>query len=65
MFSQMQLPSTVRTIDVNANGKGFALLQLSYRYHLNNSDATAAFKLKPRRTEKSSDVHLNLEVCVR
>lgn len=61
----MQLPPLVRSIDVSAKGKGFALLQLSYRYHLNNSDAEPSFKVKPRLTEQSSDAHLNLEVCVR
>lgn len=49
---------------MSARGNGFGLLQLSYRYHLNDSDTESVFALKPRLTKESNPAKLALEVCL-
>lgn len=65
IYQSFELPSTIRSIDVTANGHGFALLQLSYSYYINNTVADSSFKLKSTVLDKSNEEHLQLEVCVR
>lgn len=65
MFFQFQLPSSVRSIDVKATGKGFALLQLSYKYNLDTVDATPAFTLKSNLLKSSNEGYMSLEVRTR
>lgn len=60
----LKIPPSTRSIEVNARGHGFGLLQLSYRYHLNDSDTESAFTLKPRLTPDSNPAKVALEVCV-
>lgn len=49
---------------MSARGNGFGLLQLSYRYHINDSDTDSVFTLKPKLTEGTNAGKLALEVCV-
>lgn len=37
----------VKSLRINANGKGFALLEVGYRYYVNAPETTTAFLLKP------------------
>jgi len=63
ILQTFELPSSVRSIDVSATGKGFALLQLSYRYNLNDTDAAPSFALRTVTGEKSNPAYINLDVC--
>lgn len=49
---------------MSARGNGFGLLQLSYRFHLNDSDNESVFALAPRLMENSNPAKVALEVCV-
>lgn len=65
ILQSAELPSSVRSIAVAANGKGFALLQLSYRYNLDSAEASPAFTLKSEVKNTLSEGQLKLEVCSR
>lgn len=47
VLQQVQLPTAVRDVHVAANGKGFALVSLSYRYYVNETGAEPRFKIEP------------------
>lgn len=48
-------------MSVNASGKGFALLEVGYRYNTNEPEPQAAFSLKPAAKLLNPD-HLSLEI---
>lgn len=56
------LPSDTKEVHLTATGHGFALFQLSYRYHLNENDVPLTFTLTPNVTKITSG-HLIVEVC--
>lgn len=51
----------MRSINVNANGNGFAILELGYRYHIDAPEPDAAFSLEPSVKLVSAD-HMSLEI---
>lgn len=63
IYQSHELPSTVRAINVTANGHGFALLQLSYHYHTNITETDPAFKLKATILDNSNEAFLKLQIC--
>lgn len=64
IYQSHELPSTVRAINITANGHGFALFQLSYSYHTNKIETEPSFKLKPTILNHSNAAFLKLEICV-
>lgn len=56
-----QLPSEVENVRINANGKGFALLELGYRYNIDAPEPEAAFSLKPVVDSMNKD-HMSLQI---
>ncbi|XP_055295249.1 thioester-containing protein 1 allele R1-like isoform X3 [Sitodiplosis mosellana] len=57
------LPNNVRQVNVTASGRGFALLQLSYKYNLNVTGAWPRFTLDPQPNKNSHQDYLHLTVC--
>lgn len=64
-YDRLQLPDNVRQVNVTATGRGFALLQLSYRYNLNVTGAWPRFTLDPQPNKNSHKDYLHLTVCTR
>lgn len=64
IYQAHELPSTLRAINISANGHGFALCQLSYNYHTNNIEMEPSFKLKPTILNHTNESYLKLEVCI-
>lgn len=64
IYQSHELPSTVRAINITANGHGFALFQLSYNYHTNKIETEPSFKLKSNILNNSNEAFLKLQVCV-
>lgn len=64
IYQSHELPSSVRAINITANGHGFALFQLSYKYHTNKIEIEPSFKLKPNILNNSNEAYLKLQVCV-
>lgn len=56
-----QLTPDVNAVQINASGKGFALLELSYRYHIDAPEPQAAFLLKPNVNSLTAE-HMALEI---
>ena len=63
ILQKAELPSSSRTFDVTASGNGFAILQISYKYNLDNSGKHPRFNLKPTVDSTSNKEFLNLKVC--
>lgn len=64
IYQSYELPSSIRTINITANGHGFALFQLSYSYHINTTEANPSFLLKSRILDGSNAAYLKLDTCV-
>ncbi|BET03017.1 thioester-containing protein [Nesidiocoris tenuis] len=64
VLQKAELPSRrVREIEVDAKGKGFAVVQVSYRFNVNKKGAFPSFTLEPKVDPSSTKNHLLLEVC--
>ncbi|KAG4078918.1 hypothetical protein HA402_005578 [Bradysia odoriphaga] len=63
LLQTIEIPSDVRSINVQATGSGSALCQLSYRYNLNETGAWPRFVLHPQVNKSSNSDHLHLTVC--
>ncbi|XP_031630826.1 CD109 antigen-like isoform X2 [Contarinia nasturtii] len=57
------LPNDVRQVNVTATGRGFALLQLTYKYNINVTGAWPRFTLDPQPNKNSHQDYLHLTVC--
>lgn len=55
----------MRLVNVSATGRGFALLQLSYKYNINVTGAWPRFTLDPQPNKNSHPDYLHLTVCTR
>lgn len=64
IYQSHQMPVTVRTIDIIANGHGFALFQLSYSYHINTTELNPSFKIQSKVLNGSNAAYLKLDICV-
>lgn len=64
IYQSHELPSTVRAINITANGHGFALCQLSYNYHTNRIETEPSFKLTPNILNQTNEAYLKLEICI-
>lgn len=63
LLQTTELKSQEKSVQIFASGHGFALAQLSYRYHVNDSDALASFILQPKLSADSSPGHIHVSVC--
>ncbi|GAB0100917.1 CD109 [Sergentomyia squamirostris] len=63
VLQSVKLNPNVRNVSVSATGKGFAVVQLSYRYNLNVTGAWPRFTLDPQVNKNSNQDFLHLSVC--
>lgn len=56
-----KLSPDVSSVRVSANGKGFSLLEVGYRYNISAPESEAAFKLMPIVTLLNED-HMSLDI---
>uniref|UniRef100_A0A6B2E4V8 CD109 antigen n=1 Tax=Phlebotomus kandelakii TaxID=1109342 RepID=A0A6B2E4V8_9DIPT len=63
VLQSVKLNPTVRNVTVSAEGKGFVVVQLSYRYNLNVTGAWPRFTLDPQVNKNSNQDFLHLSVC--
>lgn len=61
----LQLPNNVRAVNISATGRGFALLELSWKYNANVTGAWPRFTLDPQPNKNSHSDYLHLTVCTR
>ncbi|KAG5667286.1 hypothetical protein PVAND_015272 [Polypedilum vanderplanki] len=63
VLQKQELPSNERHFEVEATGKGFSILQISYKYNIDDSGKFPRFTLKPKVEEASNKEFLQLSVC--
>jgi CD109 antigen len=63
IVQKFELPSNARDFEIVADGQGLSILQISYRYNIDNSGANPRFKIKPTVNPKSTKSFLSLTVC--
>ena len=63
ILQKYELPSDVKNIEVTANGRGFSILQLSYKYNMNVTGVWPRFVLDPQVNRLSTKDFLHLTVC--
>lgn len=56
-----QIPSEAQSLKVNASGKGFALLEVAYRYNTKEAEPKSAFTLQTNANLPNEN-HLKLEI---
>lgn len=64
IYQSHELPSSVRAINVTANGHGFALFQLSYSYNTNKTERNPSFVVKSRILDDTNAARLKFDACV-
>ncbi|XP_050081691.1 CD109 antigen-like [Anopheles aquasalis] len=47
VLQKLELPESIRSVEMTANGTGCALFQLSSKYHINDKESSPRFKLEP------------------
>lgn len=63
ILQKHELPTYARDFEVTARGRGFSILQLSYKYNLNISGEWPRFVLEPEVHKNSNKEFLHLIVC--
>lgn len=64
VLQTVDFPPDAQSVHLTATGHGFALVQLSYRYNLNESDVYSTFTLQPKVNQITAG-HLSLDICSR
>jgi len=65
VLQKFELPSNSRHFDITANGKGSCLLQIAYRYNIDNAKKRPRFTLEPKIGSASHKEYLDLTVCTK
>ncbi|BES88505.1 thioester-containing protein [Nesidiocoris tenuis] len=63
ILQKSPLPQRVRHLNITATGRGFAVLQVSYRYNVNVTGPWPLFNLDPQVDKNSNKNHLQLSIC--
>lgn len=64
LLQREEVSSEARVFVILATGHGFGLLQISYKYNVNETSDPPKFVLKPEIENTSENETLNLKVCV-
>jgi CD109 antigen len=62
VLQKYELPSKVRDFEVSATGKGFSILQLSYKFNVNENGELPRFNLHPKLNENVNKNVLHLTI---
>jgi len=65
LLQQEQVDSSTRHFEVSASGRGFGLLQISYKYNVIATPAQPHFTLTPTVHASSNKDYLQLQVCAK
>lgn len=60
-----KLSANIRTVNVNASGHGFGLIDVSYRYYVNEPAKVSAFDLRTKAVELNTNDHIDLQISMR
>lgn len=65
VLQKYELPSNARFFDVSATGSGLSLLQISYRYNVDDSLKLPRFTLEPHIENSSNQEFLHMSICTK
>jgi CD109 antigen len=65
ILQKFELPSNSRHFEITANGQGVCLLQIAYRYNIDNAKKQPRFTLEPKIGSASHKEYLHLTVCTK
>lgn len=65
ILQKHELSPDARHFEVTASGRGFSILQISYRYNIDDSGKYPRFTLAPKIGEASNKEFLHLSVCTK
>ncbi|XP_044727005.1 CD109 antigen-like isoform X2 [Chrysoperla carnea] len=63
ILQKHQIPKKTRFLNISAEGNGFGILQVSFRYNVNVTGAWPMFTLDPQVDRNSNRNHLQLSIC--
>jgi len=63
VLQKVELPSTIRYIEITATGSGFTVVQISYHYNINEPKKINNFILNAK-ISTNADYYFTLETCV-
>lgn len=63
VLQQLEIPSSARIVEISANGNGFALAQVSYRFNVPSPLKSINFVLSAK-IKSSSSLEFSLDICV-
>jgi CD109 antigen len=63
ILQKYDLPSTIKDISLKASGRGFTIVQLSYKYNMNVTGAWPRFVIDPQVNRNSNQDHVHLTIC--
>ncbi|XP_014247621.1 CD109 antigen-like isoform X2 [Cimex lectularius] len=63
IVQKVVLPKKTREVNITAEGSGFIIAQVSYRYNVNVTGAWPLFTLDPQVDKNSDNNHLQLSIC--
>uniref|UniRef100_A0A2M4A5J7 TEP1-F n=1 Tax=Anopheles triannulatus TaxID=58253 RepID=A0A2M4A5J7_9DIPT len=62
VLQKLELPETIRSVEMTANGTGCALFQLSSKYHINDKESSPRFKLVPLTSKGEMPSTINISI---
>uniref|UniRef100_A0A2M3ZFL5 TEP1-F n=1 Tax=Anopheles braziliensis TaxID=58242 RepID=A0A2M3ZFL5_9DIPT len=62
VLQKLELPESIRSVEMTANGTGCALFQLSAKYHINDKESSPRFKLEPLASKGEMDSAINISI---
>lgn len=63
VLQKIMLPSTTRTVDLEAVGFGVGIIQVSWSYNLKSTEKVPGFSLKPILSKRTTDDYMELDIC--
>ncbi|XP_067620071.1 thioester-containing protein 1 allele S1-like [Eurosta solidaginis] len=64
LTQNVELPQKTQTVDLNAKGKGAALVQIAYQYNIYEKEKQPAFKIEIAVNKEAPSFKLEMDICV-
>ncbi|XP_049537278.1 CD109 antigen-like [Anopheles darlingi] len=62
VLQKLELPESIRSVEMTANGTGCALFQLSSKYHINDKESSPRFKLEPLASKGEMESAIEISI---
>uniref|UniRef100_A0A2M4DPA6 Putative alpha-macroglobulin n=1 Tax=Anopheles darlingi TaxID=43151 RepID=A0A2M4DPA6_ANODA len=62
VLQKLELPESIRLVEMTANGTGCALFQVSSKYHINDKESSPRFKLEPLASKGEMESAIEISI---